>query len=155
MFIVTRSRVNPTDGSTMVAARQERKITRRANDLYWGSDESVNRIAERLDLSKSGLYGMIGPLAAGVGCPLCGTEVQYPNRTARDRDTLECPDCGWDGAYDETVAVEAAGSAGRGHADPDDAAAWLDDDRGRVVLGSALIGAALGVVLVRFLRRDR
>lgn len=155
MFMVTRSRVNPMDGSTMVAARQERKITRRANDLYWGSDESVNRIAERLDLSKSGLYGMIGPLAAGVGCPLCGTEVQYPNRTARDRDTLECPDCGWDGAYDETVAVAPGDAAGRRRGGRVDDAAWLEDDRSRVVLGSALIGAALGVVLVRFFRRDR
>ncbi|MDZ7781158.1 MAG: hypothetical protein U5R14_14655 [Gemmatimonadota bacterium] len=135
----------------MAAARQERNITRRANDLYWSSDESVNRIAERLDLSKSGLYGMIGPLAAGVECPICGAEVAYPNRTARDRDVLECPDCGWEGAYDETVESreESTGGGMPG------SVSWHDRDRKRIVFGGALIGAAAGLAVVRLLRRGR
>ena len=31
----------------------------RANELYWESGESVNRIAETLSVSKGALYGMI------------------------------------------------------------------------------------------------
>src|SRR5690606_33629189 len=44
----------------------------RANELYWGSNRSVNQIAEDLDLSKGALYGMIRPLPAAMGCPACG-----------------------------------------------------------------------------------
>jgi len=33
----------------------------RANELYWGSDRSVNQIADDLDLSKGALYEMIRP----------------------------------------------------------------------------------------------
>jgi predicted DNA-binding protein YlxM (UPF0122 family) len=45
----------------------------RANELYWGSDRSVNQIADELDLSKGALYGMIRPLPAALACPECGT----------------------------------------------------------------------------------
>lgn len=66
----------------------------RANQLYWESDRSVNRIAELLDLSKGTLYGMIRPLAAGLPCPRCTAAMEYLNRTARERGLLVCPDCG-------------------------------------------------------------
>ena len=69
----------------------------KANELYWGSDMSVNQIAEELDLSKGTLYGMIRPRPAGLGCPACGEEVVFPNRTARDRSTVACEVCGWEG----------------------------------------------------------
>lgn len=81
------------------------EVAARANDLYWSSDESVNQIADGLELSKGALYAAIEPLASGLGCPLCGDEVGYSNRTARDRKQLDCSTCDWDGSPDETVAL--------------------------------------------------
>lgn len=140
----------------MDAARRNQKVTRRANELYWSSDESVNQIAEHLDLSKSGLYGMIGPLMSGSGCPICGAEVEFANRTARDRDELACPLCSWEGAEAETVplapgAAESAGSQGGSAGVTEDGLS--DSERQRIIVGSALIGAAVGLVLFTYLRR--
>lgn len=134
----------------MEGAKSDPDTTRRANELYWGSDESVNQIAERLDLSKSGLYGMVGPLMSGYGCPVCGTEVEFANRTARDRDELECPACDWEGGESETVALD--GDADEG--------AWLPalptgGEGRRALLGGVLLGAAAGLLLFGFTRRRR
>lgn len=123
-------------------------VTRRANELYWGSDESVNQIAERLDLSKSALYGMVGPLMSGYGCPICGTEVEFANRTARDRDELECPTCDWEGGESETVALDEDADGG--------AASWLPGGDGRrALLGGVFLGAAAGLLLFGITRRRR
>jgi hypothetical protein len=143
----------------MDAARRKQDVTRRANELYWTSDESVNQIAERLDLSKSALYGMIGPLTSGSGCPICGAEVEFANRTARDRDELSCPMCSWEGAEAETVPLipGASGSNANGSQGGSAEAAadgLSDSDRQRIIVGSALIGAAVGLVLFTYLRRD-
>lgn len=140
----------------MDAATRNQKVTRRANELYWTSDESVNQIAEHLDLSKSGLYGMIGPLMAGSGCPICGAEVEFANRTARDRDELSCAVCSWEGTEAETVplAPGAAESAGSQRRSVETAGDDLSNsDRQRIIVGSALIGAAVGLVLFKYLRR--
>ena len=131
----------------MEGATSDPDVTRRANELYWGSDESVNQIAERLDLSKSGLYGMVGPLMSGYGCPVCGTEVEFANRTARDRDELECPACGWEGGESETVELDGE----------EDGGAWppAAGEGRRTLLGGVLIGAAAGLLLFGFTRRRR
>lgn len=122
-------------------------LTRRANELYWGSEESVNQIAEQLDLSKSALYGMIGPLLSGYGCPICGTEVEFANRTARDRDELECPECGWVGGESETVSF---GDEAEEWGHPSSSAVASNP---RLVLGGVLLGTAVGLVLFGFMRR--
>lgn len=88
----------------MHASEVTREVMERANELYWGSDESVNQIADDLDLSKGALYGIIEPELSGRGCPLCGDEVVYANRTAKERGMLACPTCDWDGAPDEAMA---------------------------------------------------
>ena len=127
--------------------------TERANELYWRSERSVNQIADDLDLSKGALYAMIAPLAAGVGCPLCGSEVVYPNRTAKERDRLDCPTCDWDGSADETTSHEEGGG--------DDAESFLAPPppasvttaRRRTMAGGALLGAAVGLALVIWARR--
>jgi predicted RNA-binding Zn-ribbon protein involved in translation (DUF1610 family) len=137
----------PTEASTVTA-----EGTERANELYWGSERSVNQIADDLDLSKGALYAMIEPLATGLGCPLCGSEVAYPNRTAKERDRLDCPTCDWDGSADETTGYEEPDD------DPPAALAPLPpasvtNARLRTIAGGALLGAAVGLALVIWARR--
>lgn len=149
----------------------------RVNALYWDSGRSVNQIAEELDLSKGALYGVISPRPSGLGCPLCGAEVGYPNRTAQERGSLECPTCAWDGSVDETTSyVEddlpaedeasfsalARNSTDQASEDPLTESiatgttprppAFVTPDLGTVVKG-ALIGGAVGLVLVFWARR--
>jgi predicted RNA-binding Zn-ribbon protein involved in translation (DUF1610 family) len=148
----------------------------RANDLYWGSDRSVNQIAEDLDLSKGALYEIIRPLPAGFYCPACDAELVHSNRTARDRGRVDCPVCGWDGVDDDAQPFDVGRAAapsdavrpGRATADMrpspgdtepvDDAYAMDDYDRtgplppaamGDGVSGSRLIagGALLGAAV--------
>jgi hypothetical protein len=131
----------------------------RANELYWGSDRSVNQIAEELDLSKGALYGVIRPLAAGMGCPRCGAEVVHTNRTARERGMVGCPSCGWDGVESETVAGyapvpmpadEEPSLAPRPGASPYRSSS---EAPARALLGGALLGTAVGLALVLWARR--
>ena len=152
----------------------------RANELYWGSDQSVNQIAEDLDLSKGALYEMIRPLPAGVACPLCGVEVVHSNRTARERGRVDCPACGWDGVADDAVGPSTDGEGSppgqqaprapsiEGVEPVDDI--YPDDDYDapgplpaseagrlssvrRLMAGGALLGAAAGLALVIWARR--
>jgi hypothetical protein len=149
----------------------------RVNQLYWDSGRSVNQIAEELDLSKGALYGVIRPQPSGLGCPLCGAEVGFPNRTAKDRGSLECSTCAWDGSVEETTSYidgESEGDArearvpvhpfeGAGpHAEGDDglpdlapapsAPAFVAPDL-RTIAKGALIGGAVGLALVLWARR--
>ncbi len=140
----------------------------RANELYWHSDRSVNQIADELDLSKGALYGVIEPEATGLACPLCGDQVGYANRTAKDRGTLDCATCSWDGAADETIPWDPAASAERDHpvlpADPHGSGEYGDvpdkvppppvvAPRMSTIAGGALLGAAVGLALVMWARR--
>jgi predicted RNA-binding Zn-ribbon protein involved in translation (DUF1610 family) len=147
----------------------------RANKLYWGSDRSVNQIADELDLSKGALYEMIRPRSAGLGCPLCGAEVVHPNRTAKERARVDCAACGWDGTEDEAMPLKGSARGPRrtgpalvADADTDDLYPENDFDapgpppalvtqRGRpnprLVAGGAMLGAAAGLALVLWARR--
>jgi hypothetical protein len=133
----------------------DRENERKANELYWGSDVSVNQIAEALDLSKGTLYGLIRPAPAGLTCPACGNEVVYPNRTAKERALVACPSCGWEGQEDETAIVGGDGAIPL--LDSEDAVKApphrLLGERSRVVMGGALLGAAAGLALVFWARR--
>lgn len=123
----------------------------RANELYWGSDRSVNQIAEELDLSKGALYGMIRPLPAAFACPRCGAEVVHPNRTAQERELVTCPECSWEGSEDD--ASEWTETSGDGVRGPEALANLPQDGRARAVAGGALLGAAVGLALVLWARR--
>ena len=129
----------------------------RANELYWGSDRSVNQIAEELDLSKGALYGMIRPLPAAMGCPACGGEVVHPNRTAKERGSVDCPACGWEGTEDETdpgfapIAVADERSLERSRARA--RALSPEEVPSGAVIGGALLGAAVGLALLLWARR--
>jgi hypothetical protein len=151
----------------------------RVNQLYWDSGRSVNQIADKLDLSKGALYGVIRPQPSGLGCPLCGAEVGYSNRTAKERGSLECPTCAWDGNVDEATGYvdEDAARHGHDHRGPHDPggdaasasesevygewnglppapppSAFVAPDL-RTIATGALIGGVVGLVLVLWTRR--
>lgn len=127
-----------------------------ANELYWGSERSVNQIAEQLDLSKGALYGMIQPLPGGLGCPVCSEEVVFANRTARERGVLSCAQCAWKGDEDETVALGEDGAVTLPVYSEEDEVVVptpVDRSRARTIVGGALLGAAVGLALVLWTRR--
>ncbi len=148
-------------------------VVDRANELYWGSDKSVNQIADDLELSKGALYGIIEPEPSGLGCPLCGDEVVYSNRTAKTKEMLDCPTCDWDGGPDETIdrVTTVAPSSNGASATRSDMVSGDDDEDDSnypaerlppppiirpsttTVAGGALIGAAVGLALVLWARR--
>jgi len=129
----------------MSSSNSEQPSGERANELYWGSDRSVNDLAEDLDLSKGALYALIDPLPAGLDCLECGGQMQYANRTARDRGIVTCADC--EVEEEETlVRIEGGDSS------------MLSDSAGpsadtRTLVGTALLGAAAGFVLARLIDR--
>lgn len=117
----------------------------RANELYWGSDRSVNELAEDLNLSKGALYALIQPRAAGLDCPECGGEMHYANRTARDRGYVTCAGCGLE--EEETlVRIESGDTSVL----PD---SMTPAPATRMLVGTALLGAAAGFMLARLVDR--
>jgi hypothetical protein len=144
-----------------------------ANRLYWESEESVNQIGEALGLSKGVLYGLIAPLPAGLPCPKCGEEMVFPNRTARDKGFLACPECGMEEEEDAVQAYwesEAETEEGLAFGGPRELAHRAGQavqqamesgrervsnlsPRGRIIAGTALLGAAAGLVLGAYLRK--
>ncbi len=128
----------------------EEDLVSRANALYWGSEASVNRLAEELDLSKGALYDMIEPYPAGIPCPHGDGEMRYANRTARDRGFVACDQCGFE---DEEIHLVG---------DQDGFPAETDQPRGQTtangtstgrLVGSALVGVAVGVLIAGLVRR--
>lgn len=148
-------------------------ISQEANKRYWESDESVNHIGEALGLSKGVLYNLLEPLAAGLPCPSCGEEMVFPNRTARDKGFLECPECGLE---EEEAAVQSfweeeeaggtltlpigtrgmarkAGEAVQRAVGSGRERIQAMTPRGRIIAGTALLGAAAGLILGSYLRK--
>lgn len=97
---------------------QQEESVARANELYWDTDMSVNRIADELDLSKGALYERIEPLSTGRSCPDCGEAAGIANRTDRDRRRASCEACGWKGSATETT--EPAAEPARSSPDDDE-----------------------------------
>ena len=134
----------------------------RANELYWGSDKSVNQIADQMELSKGMLYGMIRPLPAELPCPKCSTDMEYPNRTARERGLITCPSCGLE-ADGQTVRArweEAAAAEPRRpllvspHHPPEKSPGIRPDGaRDPMMVGAGLLLIAAGLWLFRGLGR--
>jgi len=150
----------------MHASEVTPEAVQRANDLYWHSDRSVNQIAEDLDLSKGALYGILEPEPVGLGCPLCGDEVGWANRTAKDRESLTCPTCEWDGSPEEAGGLPDTPVPSSEASDEDDEGdsphlpatlprppATVATPSMSTIAGGALIGAAVGLALVMWARR--
>lgn len=130
------------------------EVEAKANELYWESDESVNQIAEDLELSKGTLYSVIQPLPTGLACPECGDELLYPNRTARERGMVGCPTCGFEGEEEEARPAERDEESRERTSGTPVLSAWdaMDAERKRTLVGGALLGAAAGLALVFWAR---
>ena len=125
----------------------------RANALYWESGRSVNRIADDMEVSKGMLYGLIHPLSAGLPCPDCSSDMEYANRTARDRGFLTCSSCGSE--RDEEQVRSQWSQAGAEPAIPTGAPPAPPGRRPHdpLVLGAGLLLVAAGLWLFRGLSR--
>jgi predicted RNA-binding Zn-ribbon protein involved in translation (DUF1610 family) len=121
--------------------------------LYWGSELSVNQIAEALDLSKGALYELIRPLPASVTCPLCATETEHPNRTARERGLLACPWCGWEGTEADAAEAPPPGEQASPRAPFPLAARSSGSPTDAALATGILLGAAVALALVLWARR--
>jgi hypothetical protein len=159
----------------MSAERPDRDaLQEQANRLYWESDESVNQISDELGLSKGGFYNLITPLPAGLPCPECGGEMVFPNRTAREKGFLACPQCGMEEEEDAVQSfwegrMEALGKEGsipspralaRRAGDAAEGAVATARERvsgmtpwNRVLAGTALLGVAAGLLLASYFRK--
>ena len=125
------------------------ELAKVVNRMYWDSDESVNRIAERLDLSKGALYGMIEPAPADGTCLDCGSSLSFGNRTARDRGLAECAVCALVGDPTDQAASTALAAHIPEPAPIREPRVWS----GRALAGSLVLGVVAGVLISRLLRR--
>ncbi len=125
------------------------ELARVVNRMYWDSDESVNRIAEQLDLSKGALYGLIQPAPADGTCPDCGSPLSFGNRTARDRGLAECTACALVGEPTDRVPSTALAAHSPKPAPIREPRVWS----GRALAGSLVLGVVAGVLIARVLRR--
>ncbi len=138
-----------------VSAEYGDEVVARANDLYWHSEASVNGIATELDLSKGALYEILTHYPAGLPCPNGDGELGYANRTAKEREFVSCSACGFE--EQEDVVRELMDQAGRFpelEIPPyDEPRALTGPNVERLLLGSALVGFAAGVLIAGLFRR--
>jgi hypothetical protein len=127
---------------------QDPELKERANALYWDSDDSVNEIAEILDLSKGALYGLVEPLPTDEPCPDCGAVLEFSNRTARDKGMVACPACGLE---EELLLVRGARLEESSEGRPPGSNPLGGGARTAVAAG--LIGLAVGILLGQWSRR--
>ena len=151
---------------------QTTKQVEEANDLYWSSSESVNRIADRLGLSKGSLYAAIKPKPSDSVCPTCSSQLGFANRTALERGTLSCPQCEHQftvrpdrtqgpqqgpraGSDDDASVAPVLGRPRSERDSPDQRPQPRPVQRasGQLVLGTALLAVGTGLLLSRFARR--
>ena len=125
-----------------------------ANRLYWNSDKSVGDIADQLDISRRALYEALQPAEAGIPCPACGTQMQYPNRSARDAKQPLCFSCATSSPQ-EPIATEPEAwtwSPGASGQSTDHGRHRTDlGERARLLGGAALLGAVIGAVATHLL----
>jgi transposase-like protein len=119
------------------------ELKEKANTLYWESDESVNEIADALELSKGSLYALVEARPTDQPCPECGATLEFPNRTARDKGLVTCPEC----ELEEELALVRAAAL-------EDSGLLVGEEQevavpARVAVAAGLIGLALGILIGR------
>jgi predicted RNA-binding Zn-ribbon protein involved in translation (DUF1610 family) len=130
----------------------DQKLADQANELYWRSEQSVNQIAEAMDLSKSGLYALVRPLPAERTCPECGEGLVFPNRTTEHKAIASCPECEYVG---EAPSARPDGEPGsdlepqRGPTAVRKTSSGRRLRSSRVLWASVLLGVAVGLYVTR------
>ena len=159
-----------TGQTTATSSQLPEAVVARANELYWSSEVSVNRLVSELGLSKGTLYDVVRPLSAGLSCPRDAADLAYPNRTARDRGFVSCPSCGFEDEEENVRARKEQGPKTGGPASPaervqgralsqpgDDLAFAQNTAVARLesfmVAGALLAGIGVGLILADFLRK--
>ena len=138
---------------------------RKANRLYWESDQSVNAVAELLGVSKGRLYDLVAPLPVDIACPDCNQGLSFPNRTARDRGLVTCDTCGFEGDRDDLEGAEADSPGNHDEGNPkgdhpfsarsserDDGLLRVPLLGNPVVLGGLIVGVVGGVLLAHWMK---
>lgn len=162
---------------TMVDLQRER-----ANDLYWNSADTVDKIAEQLGMSRNALYASVRPEPVGEDCPDCGEGLVFPNRTSRAAGQAMCLACEESMALDD-LALRREASRGparahspaghphgygeHSHAGRDlgygdaggplrnlrEGLAAVEPERVALIGGAATLGAMVGAAAVSLIRR--
>ena len=142
--------------STGAMNQRPDEIVAQANDAYWNSGASVNRLAKDFDLSKGALYDIIAALPAGLPCPHGDGELVYTNRTARERCFVSCATCGF--ADEEALVLARLEEAGAAPAPAPAPPAPTAPGAGRsletLLVVTALAGLAAGLFISGVLRRS-
>lgn len=139
----------------------------RANELYWRSEDTVEEVAERLEMSRGALYSHVRPLEAGGECPDCGAALVYPNRSSRAAGRAACPECERTFAEEAAAAPVARGEESHPHLGQapgnGDASGrlrrWREDlaavepERAAMIGGAAALGVVFGAAAATLARR--
>ena len=132
------------------------------NDRYWNSDQTVDRLVEEMEISRSSLYAAVRPVPAGVSCDRCGERMVFSNRTNRANELATCRACGNEGSVQSlqinTPSFAEPALAGVGADDLGGLARWRHDlarvepERYALVGGAAALGVVLGAAATRAIR---
>lgn len=141
----------------------------RANQLYWTSSDTVDQIADQLDISRNALYAAVSPVDAGLDCPMCSEKLVFVNRSSRAAGRATCEACEAEVQADDLGGADSkpkprrntAGGAGRpGRSDQwsERVDNWktefaaVEPERAVLIGGAAALGVALGAVAVKLAR---
>ena len=144
----------------MAPTQTEQPSADQINDRYWNSDQTVDRLVEEMESSRSALYAALRPVPAGVSCDRCGERMVFTNRTNRANETATCRNCGNEGSLQSMQStVPALGEPRNGAADDvAGVARWRQDlarvepERYVLVGGAAALGVVLGAAATRAIR---
>lgn len=144
----------------MAPTQTEQPSADQINDRYWNGDQTVDRLVEEMEISRSALYASLRPVPAGVSCDRCGERMVFSNRTNRSNELATCRSCGNEGSLQSLESTPTAfGDARNGLADDMvGIARWRDDlsrvepERYALVGGAAALGVVLGAAATRAIR---
>jgi len=146
----------PTTDSTLVPGPEQ------VNELYWGSDRTVDEILNDLRIGRSTLYSSIQPAPAGSTCPNCGSEMVYTNRTSREAGVPVCLSCASASRGFESGSERASQQFEGPMREPESPwSRWREDfaavtpERAAMVGGAAALGVVFGAAAARMIQEMR